>query len=75
MFNKMEMKKKGGIATVIPDNIDFKTKAVTRDKGQSSNSSSWYLPEETRNTKSKNKTYIPTFIPALLTIAKTWKQV
>ena len=34
------------VAIPIPDKIDFKTKAITRDKEGPSNSTSGYLSEE-----------------------------
>ena len=57
----------------MPDKIDFKTRAITRDKEGPSNFTSGYLSEETQNTNSKN-IHIHTFITTLFTIAKVWKQ-
>ena len=37
----------------MPDKIDFKTRAITRDKEGPSNFTSGYLSEETQNTNSK----------------------
>ena len=45
-FMKMETnKQKAGIAILIPDKIDFKIKAITRDKEGPSNPTSGYLFE------------------------------
>ena len=39
----METKKKSGVAILIPDKIDLKTKAIIRYKGGQSNPTSGYL--------------------------------
>ena len=46
-------KKHAGVAILVPDKIDFKIKAMTRDKERPSNSTSGYLSEETQNTDLK----------------------
>ena len=51
---------KSGVAKLISDKIDFRTKAITRDKEVPSNSTSEFLPEETQNTKSKR--YIQPYV-------------
>ena len=66
--------KKTGVAILIPDEIEFKIKPVTREKEGPSNSISGYLSEETQNTKSKRSMH-HMFIAALFTIAKVWQQV
>ena len=45
--------KKAGVALLIPNKVDFKTKPMTRDKEEPSNSISGYLSKETRNTNLK----------------------
>ena len=45
--------KKAGAVILMPDKIDFKTKAITRNKEGPSNSTYGYLSEETQNTKLK----------------------
>ena len=42
----MKKKIKAAVATLTPDKIDFKTKAITRDKEGSTNSTSGYLSKE-----------------------------
>ena len=49
----METQQKTEVAILIPDEINFKTKALKRDKEGPSNSTSGYLTEETQHTKSK----------------------
>ena len=46
----METNKKAGVAILVPDKIDFKTKVISSDKDGPSNPSSGHLPEETQNT-------------------------
>ena len=43
-------KRKAGVAIFIPDKINFKTKAITRDKEGPNNSTSGYLSQKTQNT-------------------------
>ena len=47
---KMGTEKKAGVAILIPDKIDFKTKTITRDKEDPSNSTSGYLSEKNPKT-------------------------
>ena len=49
--------KRAGVATLIPDKTDFKTKAITRNEGLS-NSISGYLLEEIQDTKLKIHTHL-----------------
>ena len=42
-----------GVGFLIPDKIDLKTKAITRNKEGPSNYTFWYLSKETQNTNSK----------------------
>ena len=42
-------KKKSGVAILIPDKIDFKTKAIPKDKEGPSNSTSGHFTEESGN--------------------------
>ena len=51
------MEKKAGVAILIPYEIDFYTKAVTREKEGPSNSTCGYLSEKSQNTKSKMHIY------------------
>ena len=53
MFHENENKQKVGVTILTSDKINFKPKAVTRDKGGPSNLSSEYLSEETPNTTLK----------------------
>ena len=48
---------KAGVAILIPDKMDSKTKAIVRDKEGPSNSTSGYILKETQNTKSKRHIY------------------
>ena len=50
---KNKQRRNPGVAKLIPDKIDFKTKAEIRENKESSNSASGYLSEETQNTKLK----------------------
>ena len=43
-------KRKAGVAILVPDNIDFKTKAIARDKEGPNSSISGYLSEWIQNT-------------------------
>ena len=49
--------KKNWVAILIPDKIDFKTKAITRNTEGPSNFTSGYLFKETQNTESKRHLY------------------
>ena len=65
----MKMKTKqneAGIAILVPDKIDFKTKAITGNKE----------PRNPNKSKTLNWKHIctPMFIAALFTVTKTWKQ-
>ena len=53
MFYENGSKQKAGVTILIPDKIDFKIKAITRDKEGPRNSTSRYLSEETQNTNLK----------------------
>ena len=53
IFLKSGYKTRAGVAILLPDKIDFKTKAILREKEGSHNSTSGYLPKETKNNKSK----------------------
>ena len=66
-------KKKAGIAILLSDKTDFKTRAVTGDKGGPRNSTSGHLPEE-NETLIRKDTCNPMFTAAILTIAMIWKQ-
>ena len=48
-----QKQKKSGIAVLIPHKIEFKTRAITRNKEGPSNSTSEYLSKETQNTNLK----------------------
>ena len=65
-----EMKKNAGVAILISDKIDFKTKTITRHKEGPSNSTSGYLSEETPDNKLYKDIYTHMFIAALYIIAK-----
>ena len=66
--------KKARVASDIPDKIDFKTKAITRDKEGPSNSTDAYLFKEYPNTSLKD--ICPhMFIATFFTITKVWKQI
>ena len=70
---KWKQNKKSGVAILVLDKIDCKTKAIERNKEGPSNSTSGYLFEETQTLNWK-AIYIHTFIIALFITAKIWKQ-
>ena len=67
----MKRKKKAGVAILIPDKIDFKTKAITRDKQELSYPAQ-YLSEKTQNTTLKQ--YVNCMLILMLfTVAMIWR--
>ena len=48
IFHENGNKQKSGEAILIPDKIDFRTKAITRDKERSSNSTAGYLSKDSK---------------------------
>ena len=65
--------KKAGKIILISDKIDFKIKAITRDKEVPRNSNSGYLSKETQNINSKDIS-TPMFIAALFTTANQYME-
>ena len=60
-------------AATMENSMEFPQKIKNRTTILSSNSTTGYLPEENENSNS-NRYLHPTFIAALFTIAKIWKQ-
>ena len=69
----IEIKKITGIAIIVSDKKTFKTKAITRDKERSSNSTSGYLSKETQNANSKRH-ILPYVHCSIILITEIWKQ-
>ena len=60
IFHESGNGKKAGVAVITSDKIDFKTKAITRNKERLSNSTSGYLSEETQNINLKR--HMPLYV-------------